>query len=400
MKTIIPRVWTVDGSPTDARYTRIGNVDRSIPIGVGVIPTFATPKIVPFAVSFIGVTTFRTFLARVPGVHTYNLFTKCFGFIPDKLLKLVKRPVVEFPVELSSKSAFLDSNAGKVFKCKYIKGHIHDLFRDTMVNILNKPFFSSANLLKKTFSRLSAFALEFSSKMLVFASNILNLFTVKESIVRAHRNIYNAPVDSENSIARWFGRVRSHGNVQIERIRSLVVSKRGTSDFPMEILIVVLRKIEGCFYPAADRCDTDKLLWKVYPDNSLVVSNSSEWRAFRKLLKFNTLKCLTCNIPDTLQERRRDFRMSRSDRVISPVMDFYLTARSIIKSKSSDLVKHFVADYHSLTKRPCIFIRDFEFEFDRSIHTHILTTIPYKLNGGEAQFLPVLKHRGFLARDL
>lgn len=386
MKNIIPRVWTVDRSPTDTRYTRSGNVERSIQIGVDVIPTFTTPKIVPLAVSFIGVTAFRTFLARIPRVYTHNLFTKRFGFIPDKLLKLVERPVVELPVKLSPASAVLDSNAGEVFKRKYIEGHIHDLFRDTVVNILNKPFFFSADLLKKTFSRLSAFALEFSPKMLVFASNILNLFAIKESIVRAHSDVHDASIDSENLITRWFGRVRSHGNMQIERIRSLVIPKRGASDFPMKILIVVFWKIERCLNPTTDRCNANQMVKEINPDYPFIVPNSGKWRAFRDCFEFNTLKCLTCNVPDTLQERGRDFRMSLSGRVISPVMDFYLAARSILKSKSSDLIKHFVADYDSLAKRLCILIRDFKFEFDRSIHIHILAMIPYKSIGGEAQF--------------
>ena len=41
------------------------------------------------------------------------------------------------------------------------------------------------------------------------------------------------------------------------------------------------------------------------------------------------------------------------------------------------------------------FISGYEYHL---CYTNKLTMIPYKLNGGEAQFLPVLKHRGFLAR--
>ena len=365
-----------------------------------VIPTFTAPEIISSAVSFVGVTTFRTFLARVSRINTDNLFTKCFGFVPDKLFKLKETPVVELPVELPPAPAVLDSNAGEVFECKHLVWHIHDLFRDTMINILNKPFFFSTDLLKKTFSRFSAFALEFSPKMLVFASNILDLFAIKESIIRTHRDIHDAPVDSENSVSRWFRRVRSHGNLQIERIRSLIIHKRGTSDFPMEIPIVVFRKIERCLNPATNRCNTNQKVREVYSDDSLVVSNSRKYSTFRKGFEFNTLKCLARNIPYTLQKSGRDFRISLPDRVISPMVDFYLTARSVLKSKSSDLIKHFVADCDSLAKRLCILIRDFKFEFDRSIHTHILAMIPYKLNRGEAQFLPVLKHRGFLARYL
>jgi len=403
MKNTIPRVWQVDSLPIDTRYTRIGYVNSSIEIGVDVVPTFTTPEIVSSAVTLIGIPASGALLTGVPRINMYNLFTKCFGFISDKLLKLEETPIVEFSVELPSTSTILNSNAGEVFECKHIKWHIHDLFRDTMVNIRHKPFFFSTDLLKKTFSRLSAFTLEFSPKMFVFASNVLNLFTIKESIVRAHSNINDTPIDSKNPIARWFRRVCSHGNMEIERIGSLIVHKCRTSDVPVKILIVILGKIKSCFDSAADRCNTDKLLWKVYPDNSLVISNSSKWCAFRKSLKFNTLKCFTRNISDTLQESRRYFRVSFSDRVIRSMMDFYLTTRLILKSKSSDLIKCFVTNYDGLAKRLCIFIRDFKFEFDRSIHTHILTLIPIKGFGKtkrrEAQFLPMLKHRGFLARS-
>lgn len=383
----IPRVWTVDRSPTDARYTRVGYVERSIQVGMCVIPTFTTPKIVSSAVSSIGVTTFGTFLARVSGIDVYNLFTKCFGFILNKLLKLVKRPVVEFSVKFPPASAVLDPNAGEVFESKHIERHIHNLFGDTMVNILNKPFFFPADLLKKAFSRFSAFALEFSPKMLVFASNILDLFTIKESIVRAHRDIHNASVDSENSVARWFGRVCFHGNMQIERVRSLIVPKRGTSDLPMEILIVVFRKIERCLDPATNRCNANQMVKEVDSNNPFIVPNSRKRGTFWDGFEFNTFKCLARNIPNTLQESRRDFRMFFSDRVVSSVMDLVFTTRSVIKSKHGDLIKHFVTDYNGLAKRLRILVRDFEFEFDRSIHTHILAMILYKLNG-RAQFLP------------
>ena len=67
-------------------------------------PTFAATVGRTFAIPIVGMPAFRTLLRGVPGIHKENMLSESFCFVPDKLLKLVERPVVELSVELRSSS--------------------------------------------------------------------------------------------------------------------------------------------------------------------------------------------------------------------------------------------------------------------------------------------------------
>ena len=120
-----------------------------------------------------------------------------------------------------------------------------------------------------------------------------------------------------------------------------------------------------------------------------------EWFAHRKFFKFYSLERFTGNISDSLKNRTRKFRMLFSNTVISSMVDRYFAASMILKTISGNFIKNLITQNHCLSKRFFVFIRQFQFKFNRSIHIHILQLINvniYCLRGGGVRFLSVLKY--------
>ncbi len=135
----------VDRQPTQNRYTILGDVTGSIEVSMEFKTTVTTQVLRTVPVTFVDVTTGRTFLRGVPCIDGDNLLTKILGLVPDKLFQFVERPVVEFPIELST-ATFLNTDLGEVFKCEYRRWGLNNLLRDTMVDISHKPSFSTSQL--------------------------------------------------------------------------------------------------------------------------------------------------------------------------------------------------------------------------------------------------------------
>ncbi len=325
-------------------------------------------------IPFVSVSTFGTFLTGISRVNRNNLFTQSFRFVADKLFKLIETPVVEFPVKVLS-SAFINSDAGQIFKGNHIKGHIDNFFCNTMVNISHKPSFLSANLLEKTFSRFGAFGLEFFPQICVLGSCVLDLFAVKKDIVGTYCDIDNTSVDTNNSITGWLRRFRSDYHMQIKNIISDVISKCGTSGFPINILFVVFGNTERYLNPSIYGCNSGKPVFKNNTDNSLVIPDCRIWSALWKSLELNTFESFASHIPCTLNKRRWEFRMSSSNVFVSSIMDRYLRMCTFFKPVFSNFVEYLIEKYNCLHEAFFVFIRQLKFQFKGSIHIHILNTI-------------------------
>lgn len=201
------------------------------------IKTTRTMVRIAFPVTLLNVSTFGTFLRGISRINVNNGFTKSLCFVFKKLCKLVETPIVEFPVKFLSFSG-LDSNTCQVFESKDIMWHVNYGFRYTVINIRHKPFLFSAKFFKMSFSRLSAFGLQLFTEISILASNIFNLFSIKENIVRADCNIYDTPVNTKNFTTGTFRRFFSENNMQEENVLSAIVVQCGTSNFPINILLI------------------------------------------------------------------------------------------------------------------------------------------------------------------
>ena len=88
--------------------------------------TFTATESRPFAVPFVGMSTIRALLRSVSGIHKENMLAKRLGFVTEKLLKLVERPIIELAVKLFALS-LLNSDLAQIFKSKYSVFRVHNL---------------------------------------------------------------------------------------------------------------------------------------------------------------------------------------------------------------------------------------------------------------------------------
>ncbi len=193
--------WPVDRRPTQVRYTILGDVTGSIKIGVDFKPTFTTLEGGAITITFVDMPANRTLLRSVPGIDRNNLLTKILGFVPDKLLQLIKRPIVQFPVKLST-APFLDTDLSEVFKGECCKWFLDYLLRDTVIYISYKPSFSTGQFTEFPFGRSSAFRLKSGSEICVLRPRILHRPGIEKCVIGTNCNVDNAPVNAENRLFR------------------------------------------------------------------------------------------------------------------------------------------------------------------------------------------------------
>ena len=329
---ITRNVWLSYSQPTDIRFTNIGNIPGSIEVSMYLKTTFNTFEGMSFPVSFIDMSTVRTFLTCVPGINNYNRFTHSFSLIPEKLLKFIESPIIQFSGKIYSFGSPLNSYAGQIFNRKNIKRHSHNFFRDTVINLRNKPFLFSANLPEKFFSRFSAFALKFRSKICVLCSHVFDGLAIEKSIIGSHSDINYPSIDSKNLIANGFRRRFMNGHMQIKSIMLSVIAKCGSSQIPIKILPVIFGDRKNRFNPAVNRCKSNLFFREVDITNSFIIPDSRELFTFRKFFKFNSLESFAGNISYSLKNGTRKFRMFFSNTVISSMVDRYFAASMILKT--------------------------------------------------------------------
>ncbi len=361
-------VWLSYRQPTVSRYTENGNIPSSIEVSMYLKTTFNTLERMSISIPFVDMSTNRTFLACVPWVNSHNRLSHSLRFISDKPVKFIERPIIQFVGKVYSSGSALNSYAGQIFNSKNIKRHSHNIFRDTMINLRNKPLLFYADLPEKFFSRFSAFALKFRSKKCVLCSHIFDGFTIEKSIIGSHGDVNNSPVDSENLIANGFRRWFINNYMQIKSILLPAISKSGRFELPIKILPVIFRNEKSSGHSSFNRRKTDVLFKKIDSMHTFVISNSREWFAHRNFFQFKSFECFTCNVPDSLKNRTRKFRMLFSNTVISSMVDRHFAASMVFKTVSGNLIKNLITQNHCLPKRFFTFIRQVQFEFDRSVH--------------------------------
>ncbi len=375
--SIITRyVWRGYSLPTVPRFTENGNITSSIEVSMYLKSAFNTVERIAFSIAFVDMTTVRTFLTGISWVDSYYRFASSLSFIPEKLLKLVKTPVVKFSGKLNSLRSALNSYAGKVFNSEHIKRHSHNFLRDVVINPGHKPFFLSADLSEKLFSGTSAFALEFRSKVCILCSHVFDVLITEEVITGSNCNINYPSIDSKNPIIiNRFRRLLADSHMQVKSIFLSVIAESRSPEFPVKILPVIFRYRESGFHSTFDRSKSNSLVREVDVANSFIIPDSRERFALRELLKFNSFKGFTGNIPYPLKDRAGKFRMPFTNIIVSNMVDGYLAVCLMFKTILGNLVKHMVTHYHSLSEDLHIFLRQVQFKFNSSIHIHILLLI-------------------------
>ena len=389
----------VDGRPTQARYTSLSNITGSIQIRMEFKPTISTPERGTLAITFVNVTTNRTFLRCETGVNRDNLLTEVLRFVPNKPLKFKERPVIQFPVKLGT-TPVLDTDFGQVFESEHGVGGLYNLLRDTVINISHKPSFSAGKFTEFPFGGSSAFGLQISSEMRVFCSRILHSRRIEKRVVRTYSDIHDTPVDTKNFL--FSDKIGSFAFKLTMQVKRLIISPKRESrrfDLPCQIWPVVFWNTKRSLNSTI-RCGNSRIPGsQKHVDNPGIVSHSRILFTERFKLTFNRFQRFASNIPSSLHQRGRKIRYRLSNIVIGSVVAINLTSRMGFKTPRRTKVKSHSIIPHSFQERSASISRNIKFQLNCPNHIHILTSLEYTPFGGERRgaIPPVTKVTGFLA---
>lgn len=391
--------WLVDGQPTQNRYTVVGDVTGSIEVSMEFKTAVTTQVLRTFPVTFVDVTTGRTLLRGITGINSDNLFTKIFCFVSDKLFQFVKRPVIQFPIELCSTS-LLHTDFRQIFECKYRGWRLDNMLRDTVVGISHKPSFSTRQLPQFADAGTSAFGLQFCSEIRKPCPRILHSRRIEKCVVGTDCNIYNTSVYSEDGLFRsYFWGIGFKLAMQIERIVVLAKGQGRGLNLPRQVLSVIFGDTECNLNPTIRGREGCISGVQTYPDNSGVVSHRGILFSERFKMAFHRFQRLTSNISCTLHKRGREIRNGLSDILIGSVVAVNLADRPGFKTPCrTDVESHSIIS-HGFQERLSAIRRNIKFQLNCPNHTHILTVLGNKGNGGEwcGAIHPTVKTVGFLA---
>jgi len=382
--------WPVDGRPTQVRYTVSGDVTGSIKIGVDFKPTFTTLERGTITITFVDVPANRTLLRSVPGIDRDNLLTKILGFVPDKLLQLIKRPVVKFPVKLST-APFLHADLSEVFKSEYRKWFLDYLLRDTVIYISHKPSFSTGQFTEFPFGGPSAFGLKLSSEICVLRPRILHRPGIKKCVIGTDCNVDNTPINAENRLFRDTLRgICFNLAMQIKHTVVLTDRQGRGFDFPCQIWTVIFRDTERGFNPTIGGRNGCVPGSQEHVYNPGVVSHCRIHFTERFKLTFNRFKSLTSNVSRALYQRGREIGNRLPDIVIGSIVAINLADRTGFKTPCRTDIKSHSIISHGFQERIAGIRRNIEFQLNCPNHIHILVVLDNILNGVDrsTRFLP------------
>ena len=353
-------------------------------------PTGSTEELGTVAVAFVHMPTDRTLLRSEPGIDKHNQLTQILGFIPDKLFQFVERPVIQFPVELVP-STFLHADLGQIFECEHGIRRLNYLLRDTVINVSHKPSFPTGHFTEFPFCRSGAFGLQFGSEMRVLCTNILHSLRIKKRVIRTHCDVHDTPVNAENRL--FFNKIGGSGfylNVKIKHMIVPVERQGRRLHQPQFVSPVILRDKERGSDPSVDRCKRTVSGFQINADYAGIVSHRRELFTERFNLTFHRLKCFTGTIPCALYQRGREIRNRLSNIPIGCRVVEYLAGSVVVKTPLGTGIERHGVISHGLQERVTAIGRYIKFQLDSPNHSHMLTVLGIKGNGGEADALPPL----------
>jgi len=321
--------------PTQARYTRLSYISRSVEVGMEFKATTATTESGTFAVPFISMPAVRALLRSVSGIHKQNVLSKSFSLITDKLLKLVERPVIELAVELFAPS-LLNSDLAQILKSKYSIFRVHNLLGYAVVDISHKPSFPTRQTLQLLPGRLGAFGLQLFAKISITSAPIFDLLRVEKPVIRADCNIHYPTIYSKNFEIGDLRRIAVlHGYVQIEHFASPVIRNRRGLDNPAEIFPIMRWYIESCLDSSVGAGNCSYAMHNVDCNYSLIVSHCRERFPLWKRFAFDCLECFTSTISGTLHQRRREIGNALASKLVGCIVIIYPVPRLVLISPFS-----------------------------------------------------------------
>jgi hypothetical protein len=330
--------------------------------------TFTAMESRTFTVPFVDMPTFRTLLRSVSGIHEKNMLSKSFGLIPDKLLKLIERPVIELAIELFA-FTLLDSDLAQIFKSKYSIFRVYNLLGYAVINISHKPSFHTRQTLKLAFGRLGAFGLQLFTKIGIPRTPILDLLGVVKRIIRADCNIHDTTIYSKNAgVCNLLRIIVFHRHMQIENPVSAIIRDCGGFDSPSKVITVMRRNEEGRLDSSFSAGNCRQAMDQVHGNNSLVIPNCRERLSFWKRFTFNCFQSFTCTVSCTLNQRRRKVWDALASKLVGCIVVINLVPRLVLESPFCGDGECFGVSSHCIEKGFAILVSQPKLECYRPKH--------------------------------
>ena len=245
----------------------ITNIEGSIQIciqGVSTMNAFEPGLILPIGLRRM--TTTRTLLRRVPGVHIYNATAFGFRFVCEKLFQLVKRPIMELTPLFLSLSASL-TNVFELLNYNRTPNRktLHYLLRYAMVHVFTKTVLLLRYAPKVSFRGTCPTGLKFRPQSLVPVTDMFDSSSTKELFIRSHGDTSNTSVDSDKGIRLIFSVWNKFFKHECKKYLSLTIGQIGRFPFPCPELVEVW---VGLKFNALDSalCGQDRNFVFIKPD--------------------------------------------------------------------------------------------------------------------------------------
>lgn len=312
-------------------------------------------------------TTTRTGLRSIAGVNQFDQHACDFSFVGDKLAELTESPrLVPAPLGFSNRSPFADTfqifksdTAISVFSLR------HKPFANHMVGIPSKSGFPAREFLEMSFSRFSSLALESGFKVVSHLTNLVHLFARVKLTVAVNGNMDYTQVnpDSPNGvIRRWLRGI--NGNCKIKY--AFAENKVSLFHNPIQSNFLVSSN------PDRDNLATfqgkyGNLIKPLPRKNTLVINHcrvgfESNQPGFIPAVSLSDL----ADSPDCHLSRKP---IVFAERLVSKVVEFYLSCRTVVKGKFSKIVAGFVKSLHCLKQSIILLLVGSKFDHKRLYHT-------------------------------
>src|SRR3989344_3561108 len=312
-----------------------------------------------------------TGLGSMVGIDFDNSFSINNPFIFNKSLELKEAPIMQ-PESLLL-SDFSISNPLDIFHYNNSLFTINNLFADVVVNPSHQTVFSSRDFLQKSFTRKSAFRLEFSPQTLEHKFFSFNLFAVKKLFVGSNCDIVDSNINSKKSVKKfWSDDVFGQNNMQKQ---SFIINQISTTRLQIKILPVIFWNFYRNFYSSINSAKTNIISFfivfktkrtGIISDCKMLFKNRlSSWLGFKNFSSF---------ISATANKLCRKFSFL-SDFIVSQVMKLSFIVCLNIPSKINNFVSRIRILLHSFYKGFIIWNLNFYDGFHRNISIMFLIFI-------------------------
>ena len=178
-------------------------------------------------------------------IYFDNFNSLPFGFVFDKSLQLIERPVANPPVECSSSMLLPDSIQIFHHNLVSIKAG-NNVLADIVVYPSHEPLLSARDFPKQSLGTLSAFGLKFAPQISKLSLNLLDFVRVEKLAVGSDCKIVYSEVNAKNFVLRSIAQsIDFFGKREHKKTFLLPVDTKQTLiNIPSEVLFVAFRNAE------------------------------------------------------------------------------------------------------------------------------------------------------------